>query len=180
MLAIFRDSYVHFGPEVIGLIVRTQKKLYDDVIHKGTKMVKYLLYFVLFCAAIGYTGVLAIEEILREEDPVISQLSLLREELGHKPLREDRRLTCAARNHAYDMFVRSMCTHTNRLGHGPKLMARSCDYPWTQGELIVVCPPFERDLLPDLLLTFYRDEFLKYNFAGHHEFDGFHAIFLAE
>lgn len=143
-------------------------------------MVKYALYFCIFCAAIGYTGVIAVQEILREPDPLISELNALRQELGFKELREDKRLTCAARNHSYDMFVRSACTSTNRLGRGPGLIAKDCDYPWERGELIVVCPPFERDLIPEFVITFYRDEFLKYNFAGHAETDGFHAIFLAE
>lgn len=155
----------------------------DTVLHFFTKerqVLKYILYLTAFLGVLTYTGVLALQSLWVKTPEVVAQVNDFRASLGVKALKTDFRLDCAAQSHSYDMFLRSSCTHTTRMGQGVRWLAQECGYPWTSGELIVICKNFHADMLAEILVSFYKDEVTRYNFVGYSQHDQFHAFIFAD
>ncbi|GIW00383.1 CAP domain-containing protein [Roseiflexus sp.] len=65
----------------------------------------------------------------------IRLINLERAALGRRALREEPRLTQAARRHAYDLAARGEVSHIGSDGSTPNDRARDAGYPWWTGEV---------------------------------------------
>lgn len=108
-------------------------------------MIRYAVIFSLFCVFLAVAGTAAVDHFLsykrypRPHDDIVDAINEYREAFSLPALYNDTRLDCAAQAHAVDMAARRTCTSTGRLGETARKRAEDCQFPYFDGEMVIVC-----------------------------------------
>lgn len=142
---------------------------------------RYAIFFALCCLLMGYAALLAFDSIFHHpaDNSLVRSINDYRNLSGISALRYDTRLACAAQAHAYEMHQMSACLEVGRLGVGARKRAEDCEYPFSEGQLLVVCQPKGPFDLLHVLKEKYHDSLLQYRYVGTAQFLTFHVVFLA-